>query len=88
MAIPAESNYYHELIKVLDPMLPLNIYFLIDLLLDLSNQIYIGSTLEVGHTLTIYPGTPAHLTITSPIYSDSATHSITTLTIGGPHEEI
>lgn len=88
MAIPAESNYYYELIKVLDPMLPLNIYFLIDLLLDLSNQIYIGSTLEVGHTLTIYPNTTEHLTITSPIYSDSATHSITTLTIGGPHEEI
>lgn len=56
--------------------------------LNSRNQIYVGSTLEVGHTLTIYPNTPEHLTITSPIYSDSATHSITTLTIGGPHEEI
>lgn len=56
--------------------------------LNSHNQIYVGSTLEVGHTLTIYPSTPEHLTITSPIYSDSATHSITTLTIGGPHEEI
>lgn len=56
--------------------------------LNSRNQIYVGSTLEVGHTLTIYPSTPEHLTITSPIYSDSATHSITTLTIGGPHEEI
>ena len=56
--------------------------------LNSHNQIYVGNTLEVGHTLTIYPSTPEHLTITSPIYSDSATHSITTLTIGGPHEEI
>ena len=56
--------------------------------LNSRNQIYVGSTLEVGHTLTIYPSTPEHLMITSPIYSDSATHSITTLTIGGPHEEV
>ena len=56
--------------------------------LNSRNQIYVGSTLEVGHTLTIYPSTLEHLTITSPIYSDSATHSITTLTIGGPHEKI
>ena len=56
--------------------------------LNSRNQIYVGSTLEVGHTLTIYPSTLEHLTITSPIYSDSATYSITTLTIGGPHEEI
>lgn len=62
MSIPAERNYSQELVKELEPILPLNIYFIIDLVLNTESEIYIGATTQMGEILTIYPEMPTDIT--------------------------
>lgn len=70
-----------KIIEVVERNKPAHLDY--EFLINVITDTYVGGAFEVGNILTIYPSTESRITAMQLIHVGSATHSITTLIIGG-----